>query len=73
MTSTNPWSLTISEAHNLLINKKLSSVELTQSVLKRIEDTEEKLNAFVTITSEYAMESAKHADKIIESFTPLKI
>ncbi len=65
MTSTNPWSLTISEAHNLLINKKLSSVELTQSVLKRIEDTEEKLNAFVTITSEYAMESAKHADKII--------
>ena len=65
MTSSNPWSLTISEAHRLLASKQLSAVELTESVIERIKDTDSKINSFITITEESALESAASADSII--------
>jgi aspartyl-tRNA(Asn)/glutamyl-tRNA(Gln) amidotransferase subunit A len=57
--------LTIHEAHRLLKEKKLSSVELTRACLKRVKEVEPKVKAFVTITEELALEQAEKADKRI--------
>jgi len=56
---------TIHEAHQLLRNKKLSSVELTKACLERIRQLEPKLHALVTVTEELALEQAKKADRLI--------
>lgn len=60
-------SLTITKAREMLKTKEISSVELTTAYLSRIENLEPKLNAFVTVTKEKALEDAKKADaKIAE-------
>jgi aspartyl-tRNA(Asn)/glutamyl-tRNA(Gln) amidotransferase subunit A len=56
---------TVSEAHRLLKAKKISSVELTKSYLDRIKQVESKIKAFVSITEEAALESARKADESI--------
>ena len=43
---------TIHEAHELLKNKKISSVELTKAYLERIAKVEPKVRAFMTVTDE---------------------
>lgn len=58
-------SLTIHEARKKLDDKELSSVELTKAVLSRIEETEDKLNSFVTVAGDEAMKSAQIADEMI--------
>jgi len=65
--------LTVHEAHELLKNKKVSSVELTEAVLERVHSVEPRVKAFVTVTEEYAMEQAKKADELIAAgdITPL--
>jgi aspartyl-tRNA(Asn)/glutamyl-tRNA(Gln) amidotransferase subunit A len=64
---------TIHEAHRLLKTKQISSVELTQSYLERIQAVEPKVHALVTNTSELALEQARQADKTIAAgqITPL--
>ena len=57
--------LTIHEAHALLKNKKISSLELTRAVLKYLESAYKKIRACVRITTDHALESAKAADKAI--------
>jgi len=57
--------VTIHEAHRLLKEKKVSSVELTRNYLERIRQVEPKIKAFVTITEEIALEQANQADKLI--------
>jgi len=57
--------LTISEAHKLLKDKQISSVELTKSCLDRIEKLEPQVKAIVTITADLALEQAKQADRMI--------
>jgi aspartyl-tRNA(Asn)/glutamyl-tRNA(Gln) amidotransferase subunit A len=57
--------LTIKEAHEGLKNKKFTSVELTEACLARIENNNSKINAFITVSKEYALKSAKRADKMI--------
>ena len=59
--------LTIHEAHELLKNKKASSVELTMAVLEQVRREEPKVKAFVTITGEQALAQAKLADEKISS------
>ncbi|MFC1955462.1 Asp-tRNA(Asn)/Glu-tRNA(Gln) amidotransferase subunit GatA [Chloroflexota bacterium] len=61
----NHTQLTIHEAHRLLGSKQLSSVELTRSYLKRIQQVESKVHALVTITDELAIEQARKADELI--------
>ncbi|MGE0453115.1 MAG: amidase [Vicinamibacteria bacterium] len=46
-----------------LRERKLSSVELTQAYLERLETLGPKLNAVVTITRELALEQARRADE----------
>ncbi|MBA7631990.1 Glutamyl-tRNA(Gln) amidotransferase subunit A [subsurface metagenome] len=57
--------LTIREAHELLISRKLSSVELTRATLERIREIEPKVHAFVTVTDELALKQAEKADGLI--------
>jgi len=54
--------LTISEAAKLIETRKLSPVELTEALLKRIEALEPQLNAFITLTADRALDDARRAE-----------
>ncbi len=64
--------LTLTDAIAGLKDKKFSSVELTSACLERIEETNQKLNAFITI-SENAINQAEHADKLRENGSTLPL
>jgi aspartyl-tRNA(Asn)/glutamyl-tRNA(Gln) amidotransferase subunit A len=59
--------LTIHEAHDLLRQRKISSTELTRSVLQRISHVEENVRACVTIAEELALRDAKQVDDYIKA------
>jgi aspartyl-tRNA(Asn)/glutamyl-tRNA(Gln) amidotransferase subunit A len=59
--------LTIKNSIKGLKEKKFSSVELTKACLNRINILERKLSAFVTVTSEIALEGARKADSALAS------
>ena len=61
----NLYQLTINEAHQLLQRREISSVELTEAMLNRIKQAEEKVHAFTTITEELALHQAREADQRI--------
>lgn len=67
------YQLTIHEAHDLLKNKKISSIELTGAVLDRIHRVDTKVKAFVTVLEESALHQAEQADIQITAgqITPL--
>lgn len=46
---------------------KITSTELVRSVLQRIEQTDSKLNAYITINKEQALKKAAEVDKLIKS------
>lgn len=56
-------TLNIAQAAELLAKKELSSTELTQAYLERIEKVEPKVNALVTTCAEDALESARRVDE----------
>jgi len=58
--------LTLAEASELVRNRKISPVELTQSCLKRIEELNAKFNAFITVTAESAVAEARQAEEDIQ-------
>lgn len=67
--------LTAHELHAKLINRDVSSLEITESVYKRIDHVEEKVKAFVTITREMALAKAAEVDAKIargEEIGPLE-
>ena len=57
--------LSIQEAHNQLTSKQISSVELTQACLDRINAVEDEVQSFLTITPEIALSQAAHADRLL--------
>lgn len=57
------FNLTVSEALDGLSSKKFSSVELTKSCLQQLRQTEDNLNAFITVTDRDALQKAAQADK----------
>jgi aspartyl-tRNA(Asn)/glutamyl-tRNA(Gln) amidotransferase subunit A len=57
------YKLTIKEAEKLLNSGEISSLQLTESVLSRIEEMEPSINAFISITKEKALEDAKQSDE----------
>jgi len=57
--------LSFSELKQSLNDRTLSSVEITSAFLDRIESLNPTLNAFITITRDEAMQSAKNADAVI--------
>jgi aspartyl-tRNA(Asn)/glutamyl-tRNA(Gln) amidotransferase subunit A len=57
--------LSISEAATLIGERKISPVELTRACLDRIERIDPKLNCFITLTAERALEEAHSAEAAI--------
>jgi aspartyl-tRNA(Asn)/glutamyl-tRNA(Gln) amidotransferase subunit A len=53
---------TIRELHQMLIDREISSVELTESVLDQIDAVGEKTKAYLVVTRELALRQAKDAD-----------
>ncbi len=65
--------LTIHEAHRLLKNRQLSSVDLTKACLERISQVDPQVRACITVTGETALRQARQADErnAAGSITPL--
>jgi len=57
--------LSIQEAHPLLTSRQISSVELTQACLDRIEAVEDRVQSFLTLTPETALAQAEAADRML--------
>lgn len=57
--------LTIHEAHELLKKKEISSRELSQAVLARVRETEDRVGAHITVDEEFTLAQADAADKAI--------
>ena len=57
--------LTISQAHKLLKERKISAVELTKACLSQLSAVEKNVQACVTVCEDAALEQAKEADKAI--------
>lgn len=65
----------IAETGRLLRERKLSCTELTQQYLNQIEAVNQDLNAYVTVTPETALETAKKVDQKIaagKTLSPLE-
>ncbi|HEU0169501.1 MAG TPA: amidase family protein, partial [Chloroflexota bacterium] len=58
--------LTVHEAARLLRERQVSSVELTQAVLDRLNAVEPRVKAYVTVTPEQALQQARAADAIFK-------
>ena len=56
------WGLTAHEAQAGLRAREFSAVELTESVLARVDAVEDRVNAYITRTDEVAREQAREAD-----------
>ena len=59
--------LSATELGRRIYDKEISPVEATEAYLRRIERVEPKLNAYITITADHAMESARRAESEIAS------
>lgn len=59
------YALTAHEARDLLHRREISSVELTEAVLKKIEDGDQQVRAYITPTPETALDQATRADERI--------
>lgn len=58
---------TIHELHEKLVKREISSEELTKSVLKRIEDVEDDVKAYVQVDEKGALAASRRADEMIAS------
>jgi aspartyl-tRNA(Asn)/glutamyl-tRNA(Gln) amidotransferase subunit A len=56
---------TILEVGRLLRNREISPVELTKDCLAKIENLNPVLNAFITVTADFAMQQARQAESEI--------
>src|SRR5210317_1310939 len=60
-------NLSLKSLNQGLLEKKFSSVELTQFFLARVQKYNTDINAFITIDEEKSLAQAKHADTLIQS------
>jgi aspartyl-tRNA(Asn)/glutamyl-tRNA(Gln) amidotransferase subunit A len=58
---------TLAELSAALHNKEFNSEELTRSLLERCKSLNPSLNCFISLTTDYALEQAKAADKILQT------
>ena len=68
------YKQTIAQLHGQLLDKKISSVELTQSVLERLKKTEPAIQAYLHVTEQQAISAAQRVDDKIakgEKIAPL--
>jgi len=59
------YRLTIHELHERLKGKEVTAQEATRVLLKRIQEVDPKIKAYLTVTEQEAMDEAKEADRRI--------
>jgi len=67
--------LTAHELHEKLASREISSLEITEAVFQRIDEVEDKVKAFVTVTRKTAIAKAREVDEKItrgEKIGPLE-
>ncbi len=57
----------IFELHNMLKNREITSQELTNKFLEKIENLNKEINAYITICEDIAIEQSKKADEEIKN------
>ncbi len=57
--------LTLTQVKKLLKDKKITSKEITEAYLKRIEQVDDDVRAYVTLTKDQSLEQARLADELI--------
>ena len=62
-------TMTIAQLSAALRARELSSEELTRTLLERINRLDQRLNAFITVTDEQALEQARAADRCLKGGT----
>ena len=60
-----PDNLTITQAHDGLVKKEFSCLELTKEFLDKIEKLDKKISAFLTLTPDLALSQSKAVDDLI--------
>ena len=65
------WTLTATELSNLIRTKEVSAVEVTHSVLERLDAVNPAINAIVTEMPNEAISTAKSIDKKISGGDPV--
>lgn len=61
------YEMTATELAGIVRDKKATSVEITESVFRRIQQVEGRIHAFVTLNPESAMQMAMKADRLLAS------
>jgi len=61
----------LDELHMMLVNKEISSFELTKEFLEHIKNSEPKIKAFLTVTADSSLARAREVDKKIADNLPL--
>lgn len=56
------YDKSLEELHSLLVSKEITAIDLTQTTLDRIKETEPQVDSFITISEEKALELAKAVD-----------
>ncbi|MGG1663348.1 amidase [Brevibacillus sp. NRS-1366] len=59
--------ISVSELASMIESKEISPVEVTESILSRIEKTDARINSYITVTSKEAKEQARAAEAAIKS------
>ncbi len=62
------YRVTISEARALLKKKEISANEIVDSLYERIDEVEDKIKAFITLTPDRAKEMSFYAQKTIDNY-----
>jgi aspartyl-tRNA(Asn)/glutamyl-tRNA(Gln) amidotransferase subunit A len=62
-------TLTIHELQDMLAKGQVTAVEATRDVLDRIEKVEGKVNAYISLDKEHALQQAEAADKKLKDGT----
>jgi len=63
-------NLPLRKLNELIARRELKPSELLEKLLSRIDETEEALNAYITVDAEGAMEQARRADEEILKLSP---
>ncbi|MCI5134575.1 MAG: Asp-tRNA(Asn)/Glu-tRNA(Gln) amidotransferase subunit GatA [Candidatus Electrothrix sp. AW2] len=61
------YTLTLQQAKDKLVAREITSVALTESLLKRIDQVEGKVNAYLSLHKEQALVAAEAADKKLQA------
>ncbi|MGI5526558.1 amidase [Streptomyces syringium] len=65
-----PYELSVADAAEAVRSRRVSPVELVDSVLERIEEVEPRLRAFTTVTADHARKAARKAEAEIAGDAP---